>query len=58
VLLSQSPEELKKRREYLKKEFGFTIEEQRYIARRKPNFMLYDLQENRGIESLTKLLVK
>jgi hypothetical protein len=33
VMLSQSSAEMTVRREYLKKEYGFTIEEQRFIAR-------------------------
>ena len=41
----------------MQEEFGFTFEEQRFIARRKPNFMLYEKDPERGIESLTKLLV-
>ena len=56
IMLKTSSDDLRQRREHLKKEYGFTIEEQRYIARQKPNFMLYDKDETRGIASLSDLL--
>jgi hypothetical protein len=55
-MLKLSSEDLRKRREHLKNQYGFTIEEQRYVARRKPNFLLYDKDENKGIASLSDLL--
>lgn len=42
MLLKMTPPVLAERRTFLKKEYGFSIEEQRYIARQKPNFLLYD----------------
>jgi len=44
-----SPDDLRERRKHLRKEYGFTEEEQRYIARQKPNFLLYDKDEESGI---------
>ena len=56
MMLQQSTDDLKERRKYLREEFGFTEEEQRYIARQKPNFMLYEKHSDKGIEALSTLL--
>jgi len=57
MMLKMPADALADRRSHLKREYGFTIEEQRYIARQKPNFLLYDKDSTRGIAALTALLV-
>lgn len=56
IMLQTSSDEIKERRKYLRQTYGFTEEEQRYIARQKPNFMLYDKHDDKGIEALSSLL--
>ena len=57
VLLKTSADELGERRTFLRKQYGFTIEEQRFIARRKPNFLLYDNDKDKGMKALGELLI-
>lgn len=42
VMLKMSSDELRERRRFLRTEFGFSEEEQRFIGRQKPNFFMYD----------------
>lgn len=57
TILKTTPDDLRLRREHLQKEYGFSIEEQRYITRQKPNFIMYNQHANKGMESLSNLLV-
>lgn len=56
VMLKMSREQLHNRRRYLQYEHGFTEEEQRYIGRQKPNFFLYDMNDQTGIKAISSLL--
>ena len=58
MLLKTSPEDLTKRRKYLREEHGFTLQQQKYIARLKPDFLMYDKDPNKGIDALSKLFVQ
>ena len=57
LLLKTPAEELRKRRQHIRAEHGFTEEEIRFIARQKPNFLMYDKDESTGITALSELLI-
>ena len=58
VVLKMSADEIRERRKHLRTTYGFTESEQRFIARQKPNFLLYDREKDTGIQALSELLTE
>ena len=51
-----SASQIRERRRHLRKTYGFTEQEQRFVARQKPSLLLYDRDQDTGIQALTELL--
>ena len=50
--------DLAKRHEFLRQQYGFKLEELRYIARLKPNIFMYDKNTEKGMKALSELLIE
>ena len=58
AILHLRPGQLKERREYLRTKYGFSDSEQRFIARQKPTFFLYDKSDELGVDAIASLLIE